>query len=215
VGPPHADVVFLFDEFHIPRRIAAAQLQGLKGHRADEGALGAMNTLNTKAKGVDIIADGHKLRWTKQLGLRGRGRCYDEHGNCGVQRLVVSGALKSFMANAQRLFPGASVTVIEGKPENTTWAEKAIQVLSRVESLPAVLPTKQLAKLLGKPWRSIQKSVLTPEFLSTAEGLGWTYVSNTGRKGSWFTYRKYHQHDPSTVPEGVPEGATALEGVAL
>jgi hypothetical protein len=207
-----ADVVFLFDEFHIPRRIAAAQLQGLRGHRADEGALGSMNTLNRKSKGVDLIADGHRLRWTKQLALRGRGRSYDQHGNCGVQRLVVSGALKSFMSHAQRLFPGASMIIAQRSAENTTWAEKAVQVLSGTESLPPVLTTKQLASLLGKPWRSIQKSVLTPEFLSTAESLGWTYVGNTGRKGSWFEYKKVRTPDLSLalqvpVESNVPEEA--------
>jgi len=196
-----ADVVFLCDEFHIPRRIAVAQLQGLREHTADEGALGAMNTLNNKSKGVDIIADGHRLRWTKQLALRGRGRSYDQHGNCGVQRLVVSGALKCFTAHTQRLFPGASITIAPRSAANTTWAEKAIQVLGKPDSLPHMLKTKDLAKLLGKPWRSIQKSVLTPELLATAESLGWTYVRNAGRKGSWFEYKKVHTTARSLGPQ--------------
>ena len=75
-----ADVVFLFDEFHIPRRTAIATVQGLRQHRADEGDLASMTTVNSKAKGVDAIAEGHRLRHTKQLALRGRGRCYDEKG---------------------------------------------------------------------------------------------------------------------------------------
>src|SRR6516164_3720648 len=75
------------------------------GHRANEGDLASMKTLNSKAKGVDLIGEGHRLRWTKQLALRGRGRTYDQHGLCGKQRLVISSDLKSFMANAARLFP--------------------------------------------------------------------------------------------------------------
>ena len=64
-------------------------MQGLREHRADEGDLASMTTLSSKAHGVDIIAEGHRLRWTKQLALRGRARSYDEHGMCGKQRLVV------------------------------------------------------------------------------------------------------------------------------
>ena len=87
--------------------VLLATVQGLREHRADEGDLGSMTTLNSKARGVDRIADGHRLRWTKQLALRGRGRSYDEHGNCGKQRLVVSSDLKGFMSSAHILFPGA------------------------------------------------------------------------------------------------------------
>ena len=83
-----AAIVFLFDEFIVPRRVAAATVQGLRGQRANEGDLGSMRTLNTKSHGVDLIGEGHILRWTKQLALRGRGRFYDEQGNCGHQRLV-------------------------------------------------------------------------------------------------------------------------------
>ena len=78
-----ADVVFLFDEYVIPRRAAVARTQGLRGHRVDQGDLGSMSTLNSKARGVDSIAVGDALRWTKQLALRGRARTYDENGVCG------------------------------------------------------------------------------------------------------------------------------------
>ena len=84
-----ADVVFLFDEFFIPRRIAVATTQGLRGHKVHEGDLGHMRNLNSKADGVDLVADGHALRWTKQLALRGRARFYDANGVCSKQRLVV------------------------------------------------------------------------------------------------------------------------------
>jgi hypothetical protein len=40
-----ADVVFLFDEFHIPNRIAAATVQGLREQSANEGDLGAMRAI--------------------------------------------------------------------------------------------------------------------------------------------------------------------------
>jgi hypothetical protein len=139
-----ADVVFLFDEFFIPRRTAAATVQGLRGQRADEGDLGSMTTLNSRASGVDRIADGHRLRWTKQLALRGRGRSYDEHGNCGKQRLVISSDLKNFMASAHILFPGAKITTVGGYVEGATWAHKVIEILTKPE-MGEVVTTKQLS----------------------------------------------------------------------
>ena len=45
-----------------------------RGHLADQGDLGSMRTLNSKARGVDLIAEGHALRYTKQMALRGNAR---------------------------------------------------------------------------------------------------------------------------------------------
>ena len=203
-----ADVVFLFDEFFIPRRIAAATVQGLRGHRADEGDLGSMTTLNSKASGVDRIADGHRLRWTKQLALRGRGRSYDEHGNCGKQRLVISSDLKSFMSSAHILFPGAKITTAGEYSEGSTWAHKVIEILNKPE-MGEVVTTKQLAKLLRKPWRSVSSNVLTPEFESALVSMGWRYVTGKGRNGSRF---ERVTPDHSLVPEITYEGdRTALD----
>ena len=47
-----ADVVFLFDEYHLPRRTIIATVQGLQQHKSSEGALAKMNTINTKARAV-------------------------------------------------------------------------------------------------------------------------------------------------------------------
>jgi hypothetical protein len=180
-----ADVVFLFDEFHIPRRVAAASVQGLRGQRANEGDLASMTTLNSKADGVDTIADGHRLRWTKQLALRGNGRSYNEHGMCGKQRLVISSDLKGFMSNASRLFPGASIRTVGGLGEETTMADTVIKVLSDPK-LPPIVTTKELTKLIGKPWRLVSGNVLTPEFMGAIAALGWRYVPGKGRAGSRF-----------------------------
>ena len=179
-----ADVVFLFEEFYIPRRIAAATVQGLREHRADEGDLASMKTLNSKAPGVDVIAEGHRLRWTKQLALRGRARSYDEHGMCGKQRLVVGSELKSFMANVSRLFPGAKVRTT-GVGEDAQWGDRVIETLS-AHTGSTILTTAELSERLGRPWRSVSSNVLTPAFLGALEGLGWRYVSQRGRGGCRF-----------------------------
>jgi hypothetical protein len=188
-----ADVVFLFDEFFIPRRVAAATVQGLRGHKANEGDLATMKTLNSKAQGVDMIGEGHRLRWTKQLALRGRGRSYDQHGLCGKQRLVISSDLKSFMANAARLFPGANIRTA-GVYSKSTRVALLIQILSKPD-LPTKLTTKDISRLMeietGKrvSWRTISSNVLTADFGRALEAIGWRYVPGKGRGGSHFERR--------------------------
>ncbi len=179
-----ADVVFLCDEFFIPRRVAVANTQGLRGHKVHEGDLGSMKNMNSKAHGVDLIADGHALRWTKQLALRGRARSYDANGMCGKQRLVVGSDLKRFMANASRLFPGATIRTVGGVSDSGTWITRVLEVLNRTEA--RTLTTKDLTKRLKREWRSVSRNVLTPEFLRIIATLGWRYVSNRGRGGSRF-----------------------------
>ena len=180
-----ADVVFLLDEFHIPRRVSAAQAQGLNRHKADQGALAAMKTINSKSYAVDLLAEGHRLRWTKQLALRGRGRSYDAHGNCGKQRLVISSDLKGFTANAERLFPGATVTVVGDYADGSRQADRVLKALSNPR-LPPKLTTRELSALIRKPWRSMTAYVLTPEFERSLGALGWRYVHRKGRGGSYF-----------------------------
>jgi hypothetical protein len=194
-----AGVVFLLDEFFIPRRSALATVQGLREHRADEGDLASMNTLNSKARGVDVIAEGHRLRWTKQLALRGRGRSYDEHGVCGKQRLVVSSDLKSFMANAGKLFPGAKITTVGVNAQGDQWVAKVIDQLSKYDA--ETFTTKHLSQLLGKPWRELSSNVLRqPHFMDALETLGWRYVPGRGRGGSRFE-RVETRHEPSCLSD--------------
>jgi hypothetical protein len=169
-----ADVVFLFDEFFIPRRISAAKVQGYRGQRVDQGDLASMSAITSKSPGVDAIANGHRLRWTKQLALRGRARCYDEHGMCGKQRLVVACDFQSFMANVGTLFPGAKVRSTTGAGDGGKWTERVITILNG--STSAKVTTGELGELLSKAWRSVRYAVLTPEFFSALEGMGWRYV---------------------------------------
>ncbi len=180
----NADVVFLFDEFHIPRRIAVATTQGYRGQRANEGDLGRMKTLNSKADGVDVIAEGHALRWTKQLALRGRARVYDANGRCGKQRLVVGSDLKRFTANAGTLFPEAKITMVGNQSEDAPWQARVLEALTR--PVGPVVTTKDISRSIKRDWRLVSRNVLTPDFLSAIEALGWRYVSKRGRGGARF-----------------------------
>jgi hypothetical protein len=177
-------VVFLFDELFIPRRTAAANVQGLREHRVHEGELPTMSTPTSNAPGVDLYQLGNRLRHTKQMALRGRARCYDANGVCGKMRLVVSCELGTFMANASRLFPGANVRLADDSSAGATWAERIIRLLNGSEALSVT--TSELTKLLDKDWRKISRDVLTLEFLAALDGMGWRYASGKGRGGSRF-----------------------------
>jgi hypothetical protein len=178
-----ADVVVLFDEFYIPRRAHVAKAQGLLELKAHEGPLGALSTLNSNSTGVDALDLGHRLRWLKQMALRGRARMYDAHGVCGNQRLVVACERQSFLANVGTVFPGAKVRII-GAGENGKWSERVIATLS-TSSVP-VVTTSELGDVLGKPWRQVRAAVLTPAFKSACEALRWRYAPGKGRLGGRF-----------------------------
>jgi hypothetical protein len=180
-----ANVVFLFDEHFLPRRIAVATTQGYRDQLVDQGDLGSMRTLNSKARGVDSIAEGHALRYTRQMALRGNARNYDDNGVCGKQRLVVAGDLKRFSANVHTMFPGARIEYDGDAAANAQWSVRVTEVL-RNASLPNSLSTRRLGELLHRPWREVSRNVLTPDFEKTIGELGWRYVRGLGRKGCRF-----------------------------
>ena len=179
-----AEVVVLCDEFFIPRRTHAATIQGLREQKAHEGDLASMNTLNSKAHGVDVISLGHRLRWMKQLGLRGRARSYDAHGVCGRQRLVVTCDFTTFMANVSTLFPGAKVRTT-GAGDGAKLIEKVLAHLNS-PTAPPVITTAALGKLINRDWRKVSSRLVTPEFMRALEAIGWRYVKRKGRGGCRF-----------------------------
>jgi hypothetical protein len=143
-----------------------------------------MKTLTSKSPGVEAISEGHRLRWSKQLALRGRARTYDEHGMCGKQRLVVACELQGFMANVGTVFPGAKVR-ITGAGDDTTLIEKVLQRLSG-ETTRTVITTAEIGALIERAWRKVSSRMLTPAFMSALDGIGWRYVKRKGRGGCYF-----------------------------
>jgi hypothetical protein len=178
-----AAVLFLFEEFHLPKRVAVAHVQGLRGHTVHEGDLPTMKTTSSTSSAVEVYRLGHRLRWIKQMALRGSARCYDEHGACGTMRLVVSCELESFIANVGRLFPGATVR-ITGAGEGGTWSEKVVAILNASQA--PVVTTSELGKRLGKPWARVRYAVLTENFNNAIEAMGWRYNPGKGRLGGRF-----------------------------
>jgi hypothetical protein len=181
-----ANVVFLFDDFVLPKAAAICTTQGLKAQRADQGDLGSMQTLSSKRAGVTSIIDGNVLRQISQLASRGNLRNYDERGVCGKMRLVIACDKKRFLSNVQTLFPGVRtghIRVVGDVDDHNTMQAKVLDLLSTTQG--DILSTKEISGRLGKEWRSIVHYVNTPAFKST-EAIGWKYKNPKGCKGAYF-----------------------------
>jgi hypothetical protein len=181
-----ADVVFLFDEFFKPRRIVISDTQALRRHKATEGDLATMKTQNTRAPAVDVLSEGHLLRWSKQMCLRGRARCFDEHGLCGTQKLVCSGDRQRLLRNAQVLFPGAKVTLTKADTGAKQNRADALLALLSDPALPNVVTTNWIGQQFKKPFREFADVIKSNSVKDALAGLGWRYVSQRGKGGSRF-----------------------------
>jgi hypothetical protein len=188
-----ADVVFLFGEFHQPRRVTVARAQGIMSAKATEGPLAAMKTLNSKSPHVDKLREGHLLRWTKQMALRGKGRNFDEQGVCAHQKVICAGNAEQYerlIANAAHLFPGAEISSVGHVATEDTYAEKLIAVLSRAD-LPNIISTKWIGEEVGTLWWQWgRKALKRPTTQSCLRALGWRYVIGQGPSGAKFVREK-------------------------
>jgi hypothetical protein len=179
-----ADVVLLFDEFHLPRHTVVALTQGLKAAKATQVPLADMADTNSKVDEIESIRVGHLLRWLKQLALRGKARQFDDTGQCGAQKLVLTGDKLLLVEYKQRLFPGATVSY--RKSETATYLEKLIDVLVS-EGLSDTVKAVDVAKLMGVEWRKVTKGLTRhPKFKTLIAAAGWEYVPGKGPRGSTF-----------------------------
>jgi hypothetical protein len=203
-----ADVVFLFDDYHLPRRAVIAETQGQQLAQSNDGVLASMTALNSSSTEVDWIGVGHILRWVRQMALRGRGRVFDEHGVCGHQKVVItggSGSLPRLALHKEQLFPGAKLSV--SRPNGELWGTKYVERLLVALSdptLPSELTTGQVGKLMGRDWRSSGKDIINDETRKMLRSLGWTYVARLGRGGSLFRRMTTEDLGGSGAPGGLP-----------
>jgi hypothetical protein len=181
-----ADVVFLFDEFHLPRRALVAMVQGLTGDgtTSSTGPLASITGLMTPNADVETLRNGHLLRWLKQMALRGAGRAFDENGVCGAQRLVVTGDYELLMANLKAVLPGAKIEV-EQDP-SASWLKRVTEELRQVSDVE-VVRARDIAERLGSEWRDISSNVTRHRaFEAVLASAGWEYIRNRGRLGASF-----------------------------
>jgi hypothetical protein len=148
-----------------------------------------MTALNNAREEVDGVWEGHLLRWTKQMALRGRGRVFDEHGVCGKQKLVFTGDYERLLLYKDRMFPGSKLTTFREETPLSSWKTRRRQLLEILSSpkLTNVVMTNEIASLMQvKAWRDVSKEVMAGDTRDALKALGWTYVSKKGRGGSWF-----------------------------
>ena len=130
---------------------------------------------------VRLVRDGHLLRWTKQMALRGRSREFDENGMCGKQKLVVTGDLTLLLGNLQRVFPGAKVRGEQGdvafeRHKKLTNLERLLRYLGTA-GLPIRVDTKQIGDHFERPWREISGDLTRrKDFDRLLANAGWRYV---------------------------------------
>jgi hypothetical protein len=183
-----AQIVFLFGEHFLPRRTVIGETQGLLLARTTSGPIASMNAANANSEEVTTIDEGHLLRWTKQLAMRGRARLFDEHGVCGRQKLVLTGDYERLLLHKDALFPGATLSAIRDPKRNLsryTHRQALLELLSDPD-LPVQLSTKQVGERLGVVWGDISGRVINEETRVMLKALGWSYVSRRGPSGSVF-----------------------------
>ena len=144
--------------------------------------LSSMSATASLPEEVRLVRDGHLLRWTKQMALRGRSREFDEEGVCGAQKLVLTGDLTLLMGNLQRVFPGAHVRSEDGpvKPERhkkLTSLHRLLRYLS-TPGLPSRVDTEQIGDHFGRPWREFSGD------LTRRSGIGAGKSLHTKRIGA-------------------------------
>jgi hypothetical protein len=221
-----ANVVFLCDDFVLPKAAAVCTTQGMRSQRANQGDLGAMATLSSKPEGVVTISDGHVLRQIVQLASRGNLRNYDEHGVCGNMRLLIACDQKRFMSNVEGMFPGVrhgNIKIVEGVSDSDTVQTKVLSLLS--STLKDVLRTKEISRHIRREWRAVGHYVNTPAFERSYTALGWEYVPNRGCKGAYFqrlSSKQSKQSEPNlqaasshNIPEAWAAAVKRFHGIAL
>jgi hypothetical protein len=86
-----ASAVFLFGEFHKPRRAMVATGLGWREEQATERSLAPYQGWKRKDGPLLTLQEGDLCRWNKQMAMRGNARNIDANGVCGEQRLYVTG----------------------------------------------------------------------------------------------------------------------------
>lgn len=116
--------VFLFGDFYKPRFATISHTHGWSQEPVTEEGL---RLAEGKRKAGEIFVpqgdylrshEGHLLRWTKQLAMRGTARQVDGEGKCLPMKLFTTMDLERLIPNIERLFPGANNPVSANDPQD-------------------------------------------------------------------------------------------------
>lgn len=180
--------VFVFGEYHKPRRTTVAETHGIKDTAFDDTK--EEITIRNLSGDYRVTYQGHRLRWLKQMAMRGTARELDDHGVASPMRLCFMGDYGLLLEWTERLFPGAekpkSITIEDSEPRTSrkrskgrSVADDILKYLSSVEG--NVVNSSRLKTDKGIALKSNKKALGEPEFKRGLEALGWTFVQARGR----------------------------------
>lgn len=176
-----ASAVFLFGEFHIPKRATIGSLLGLKQQPANVEVLSAFQRPNSASNEFINLKEGHLCRWEKQLAMRGNARNIDDSGVCGVQRLYVTGEFDRFIRRKDQLFPGAKFVIKEQKERLSGGGVEALVSLLYQHDGKQIT-TVDVMNGTGISFQKNKKRYLAmPVVQKAMEDNRWTFVSGNGR----------------------------------
>jgi hypothetical protein len=178
----HKTHVFLFGDYVLPRTALIARTHGWSQRPLDEKEL---RLAEGKRWLEDVYSpqgayrgphEGHILRWTKQLAMRGCARQIDGEGRCLPMKLFTTMEPRRLVPNLSRLFPGAKAPV----PANPVWDEDARPMRGR-KALAKLLIETRYSSIIGadevEVVTGIPQSKLSREFEALEEDMqmfGWS-----------------------------------------
>jgi hypothetical protein len=129
----HKGTVFLFAEFYPKRAQTIGETHGWSGLAVHSDQL--RDAQGRRQAGDEFAPqglylkpyEGHLLRWTKQLSMRGAARNIDAHGKCHPMKLFTSMSLNRLLRHFDRLFPGANPPQLAQHPAEIQTANPALR----------------------------------------------------------------------------------------
>ncbi|KRR06369.1 hypothetical protein CQ12_33415 [Bradyrhizobium jicamae] len=179
-----ANAVFLFGEFHKPRRAMVATGLGWREERATRKSLAPYQAFKRKDGPLLSLQEGDLCRWMKQMAMRGNARNIDAHGVCGVQRLYVTGDYDRLIRHKDRMFPGAKVTLAEpDKRLQYGGREALIALLYQVKD--DVITVPEIRQATGIDLHRNKKRYLAmPEVVEAMNQNDWDFMPGAGGRGN-------------------------------
>lgn len=179
-----AEAVFLFGEFHIPKRALIGTALGIKEQKADLDALAPFQSPKSQADEYLALRDGHLCRHQKQLAMRGNARNINWDGSCGVQRLYITGEFSRFIRYKDVLFPGAHVIINEPEKRLEQGGVDALVALLYGASADCITTTEVKEKTgidLQKNRKRLFASAAVQEAMNQK---CWTFIPGKGGRGN-------------------------------
>ena len=173
--------MFLFGEFHVPKRAMVGTSLGLREQRATSAALTPFQSPNPKGKELNGIREGHLCRWIKQIAMRGNARNVDANGCCGEQRLYVTGEFDRLILHKDRMFPGAKL-ITQSRPGNEKegGVKGLVSLLYSTDALE--ITTVMLERLTGISFQKNKARYLSnPVVQKAMDDTSFTFVAGKGR----------------------------------